>query len=284
MLKFICAIAVLLVVILVAASKTFRGSTRRDSVASPGQPGTSHVVSASDAAIRSLCLASILARTNLEYEAKSQETHAPNGDVDRIFQKNQRQGMENMGLWSALSSRERALMKKPVGSWSTQDIADGQWRAEALRALLWALKSFPSFPPYDEQAPIGAVTAVLPPPDKCQRFISNAALRDDNDIARARSIAELWLWRARTTQLQMSGATPPEGWTFEKIISVTAEWARKEQFFSPIDQDFPALNKPYSKLSEDEWRTVHSIAQERLYALNWLCKYADDWDAVPTGT
>jgi hypothetical protein len=220
----------------------------------------------------------------LEHEEKSQEAHAPNDDVDRVFQKNQRQGMEGMGLWSALSSRERALMEKPVGSWSTQDIADGQWRAEALRALLWALKSFPSLPPYDQQVPIEAVTAVLPPPNRCQRFIRNAALRDENEITRARSTAELWLWRARTTQLQMSGATAPEGWTFEKIISVTADQARTEQLFTPIDQDFPALNKPYSKLSEDEWHTMRSVAQERLYALNWLCKYAEDWDSVPTRT
>ena len=30
--------------------------------------------------------------------------------------------------------------------------------------------------------------------------------------------------------------------------------------------------------------TMGSIARERLYALNWLCKYAEDWDEVPTGT
>ena len=82
----------------------------------------------------------------------------------------------------------------------------------------------------------------------------------------------------------MSGTAAPDGWTFEKIIAMTAEKANEDKLFVPIDHDFPALNKAYAKLSEDEWHTLNSIAQERLYALNWLCKYADDWDEVPTGT
>jgi len=165
-----------------------------------------------------------------------------------------------------------------------QDIADGQWRAEAIGVLLWALKSDDELRPYDRQSSSADVMKVLPSPSDSARFIRKAQLRSAEQILDARDTAELWLWRARTTQLQMTGAAAPEGWTFEKIIAMTAEKAGKNKVFAPIEDDFPALNKAYSKLSGDEWQTIRSIAQERLYALNWLCKYAEDWDSVPTGT
>jgi hypothetical protein len=201
---------------------------------------------------------------------------------NHTFQENQRHFMQSCGLWDALSSHERALLEESVGAWSAQDIADGQWRAEALCVLLWALKQNSDLAPYDKQMPITNLPD--PTPGASARFIRNAVLRNKDEIKEARTIAELWLWRARTTQLQLSGAAPPAGWTFEKIIATTAEGAQKKKVFLPIDHDFPVLNKAYSKLSEEEWRTMRSIAQERLCALNWLCRYAADWDAVPTGT
>jgi hypothetical protein len=207
---------------------------------------------------------------------------------DGIFQTNQRRWMQTQGLWNALSSRERTLLEKPLGTWSTQEVANGQWRGEALGVLLWALKPNGNLPPYDY--PNANVMDSLPPPSDSARFVRNAKLRDAAEIIKARSVAELWLWRARTTQLQSDdmtlpgGVDLPEGWTFEKIIATAAEKAHGHKLFVPIDHDFPALNKAYAKLSEEEWCTMRSIAQERLYALNWLCKYAEDWDAVPTGT
>ena len=192
--------------------------------------------------------------------------------------------LKSNGMWDALSLRERTLLEKPPGAWSMQEIADGQWRAEALSVLLWALKQTQDFPAYDTQAPIASVMSSLPPPGSSVRFVSKAALRSENEILKARNVAEPWLWRARTTQLQLSGTAAPEGWTFEKIIATAAEGAQRKKLFTPIDNDFPVLNKAYAKLSEDEWQTMRSIAQERLYALNWLCKYAADWDKVPTGT
>ena len=198
--------------------------------------------------------------------------------------RNQRQFLHEQGLWIALSVRERTLLEKPVGTWSKQEIADGQWRAEAIGVLLWALKPKSDLPSYDKQRSSTDVMDALPPPPSSARFVREAQLRSADEIIGARKVAELWLWRARTTQLQRTGVAAPEGWTFEKIIAMTAEKAGGDRLFVPIDHDFPAFNQAYSKLSEEQWHTMHSIAQERLYALNWLCKYAEDWDAVPTGT
>jgi hypothetical protein len=60
--------------------------------------------------------------------------------------------MKHAGLWDAASTRERILLEKPLGSWSRQEIADGQWREESLTVLLWALRPDMTMPSYDEQA------------------------------------------------------------------------------------------------------------------------------------
>jgi hypothetical protein len=85
-----------------------------------------------------------------------------------------------------------------------QEIADGQWRAEALSVRLWALKQTQDIPAYDTQAPIASVMGLLPSPGSSVRFVSKAALRGENAILEARNVAELWLWLARTTQLQLT--------------------------------------------------------------------------------
>ena len=268
--------------IAVSALHAFKGC--QNASGSPSGADGSEVVSATNAATRTLCLASIVARANLEYGLNSDPASTSNKRPDNnAFQQKQRRWMEAEGLWDGLSLHERTLLEKPVGTWSKQEMADGQWRAEAIRVLLWALRPDAKLPPYDRQT-YDEVMSALPRPEDRVGFIRKAQLRNAEAIIAARGIAELWLWRARTTQLQMSGAAAPEGWTFETIIAMTAEKANEDKLFVPIDHDFPAFNKAYSKLSDDELQTMGSIARERLYALNWLCKYAEDWDQVPTET
>ena len=98
--------------------------------------------------------------------------------------------------------------------------------------------------------------------------------------------AENWLWRARTTQIQKEPDKypPPSGWTYEKIISMAAEHWEKEGLFKAVRGDYPARGKAYSDLTDKEWQELRSIANERLYGLNWLCKQAANWDLVPTET
>ena len=286
MVKLLVLIAIVLgavAVITVSDLHAVRGS--QDAPGSPGGAATSRVVSATDAARRMLCLAAILARTSLEYGLKFEPASTSKNSPDvHAFQQKQRQWMDDQALSNGLSLSERTLLEKPVGTWSEQEIIDGQWRAEEIGVLLWALKLNEKLPPYDKEPSSADVMAALPHPDDSVGFIRKAQLRSAEEIIAARGVAELWLWRARTTQLQMTGVAAPEGWTFEKIIAMTADKANEDKLFVAIDHDFPALNKAYSKLSEDEWHTMRSIAEERLYTLNWLCKYAEDWDAVPTGT
>lgn len=196
--------------------------------------------------------------------------------------------MKQEGLWEAASVRERALFEKPFGSWERQELLDGSWRVEALAIFIWALGSRTDLPPYDRQAHEtnleSDIASLVSHPPEPQSFIAHATLRDVREVRKARDVAELWLWRARTTQLQREHRTPPEGMTFEGIIAEAAKAGERDGLFKAIDNDFPALGRSYARLSETEWYRMRSIASERLYALNWLCGYSDDWDHVPTDT
>ena len=90
--------------------------------------------------------------------------------------------MKHAGLWDAASTRERILLEKPLGSWSRQEITDGQWREESPMVLLWALRPDMTMPPYDEQAFQSEVMKSVPHPMASQAFISNAKFRDSGDI------------------------------------------------------------------------------------------------------
>jgi hypothetical protein len=249
------------------------------------------VVEAQSAAKRALCLAALVLRALTEHrlhpepgvrQSVDMSTVGPDLAVLRV------QRMKQEGLWEAWSVREQALLEKPLGSWQKQELIDSSWRVEDIGVLIWALESSADFPPYDRLAHETNLEAnitklVLDPPD-AQPFIAHAKLRDVREIRKARDVAELWLWRARTTELQKKHVAPPEGMTFEGIIAEAARAGERDGLFKPIDNDFPALGRSYAKLSEIDWYRMRSIAWERLYALNWLCRYSDDWDHVPTDT
>lgn len=192
--------------------------------------------------------------------------------------------MKQEGLWETASPHERALFEKALGSWKKQEIADSQWREEGLAVLVWSVSSGADFPPYDQLASESSVIELVPKPWDAKTFVTHARLRDPLEISRARDTAELWLWRARTTQLQNEHTTLPKGMSLKSIISTAAKAAQADGLFTAIEDDFPALGRSYAKLSDKEWHTLRSIATERLYALNWLSGYSADWDNVPTDT
>ena len=75
-------------------------------------------------------------------------------------------------------------------------VVDAVWRGEALGTLLWSLHLL-ELPPYDR------------PFDTDEVVEANAAageLRDPDELELERDSARLWHWRARTTDLQQSGA------------------------------------------------------------------------------
>lgn len=201
------------------------------------------------------------------------------------------QSLKNFELWEYLTPRELEFTQATMHTMSERQQVDAIWRVEAAQVLLWAVGAIDEIPPYDSPAD----HEVLKQHPNCSvpEFIERATLRPREEIGRARDIAELWHWRSRTRQLIERGDVPHEELakagmrSFDDIVRITARAAYNEHSLSAcIDEDFPALGKAYSKLTDEEWFTVRSITMERHFALNWLCGYApgNDWDRTPTET
>ena len=153
-----------------------------------------------------------------KYELLSDPEHDSCGHGKEVFQENQRTWLQANGIWASLSSAERASLEKPVGSWSKQEISNGQWRGDALGVLLWPIQRNEQLLPCDQPMFGENLDKSFPPPSGAAHFIKNAKLRDGDEIRKAREVAELGLWRARTTELQKDRFAPPEGRTFQRLL------------------------------------------------------------------
>jgi hypothetical protein len=155
--------------------------------------------------------------------------------------------------------------------------ADALWSAEGLGVLLWALE-LAQLPPYDRPfAPEPLVAAK----------IDDAELRPDDEIDRARQIARLWHWRARTAAVQEDGDVdlPAQWQSFDQLVGATAMRGHEQGLLPrPLRGDFPAYGTVYRDLDEEQLAEAHNIAWERHRALNWLCGLGKRWDDVPTDT
>lgn len=245
------------------------------------------LVAARKAAQRALCLAAVVTRAEFEYRLLDKPAQKPQRQAEQQRHSDEiNRWLKEESLWKELSRRERELLARPLGGWRPQETADGQWRREALCVLAWALgriKPMPRFDqPSDAKELLEAVEFMKPPAG----LVSRAKLPLESEITGARNVAELWLWRARTYRFHTNPQKypPPSGMSYNDLIRQVADMAEEKGLFRAIEHDFPVGGQAYSKLSEDEVSELHSIASERLYALNWLCGYSENWDAVPTLT
>jgi len=157
------------------------------------------------------------------------------------------------------------------------EVVDAIWRGEALGTLLWSLHLV-ELPPYDR------------PFDTDEVVQANAAageLRDPDELELERDAARLWHWRARTTELQRSGAIelPARYASFDQLIAATAMRGHDEGLLpAPVRGDFRAYGKVYRHLTPEQLAEAHSIAAERHHALNWLAGEGSGWADVPLDT
>lgn len=166
----------------------------------------------------------------------------------------------------------------------TQAQIDASWGAESAGMLMWAVQLTSSIPPYDEEISPAPMVNLPNAPN-----VHKAVLRSNADLGRARDDAELWHWRARTTQGLQSGQIPRTigNITIDEVISTTAHLAYNAgDIPRPIDNDFPAFGKAFKDLAPDEFQEMMSISMERHKAFNWLCGYStgNRWDETPTDT
>ncbi|SHI76566.1 protein of unknown function [Desulfatibacillum alkenivorans DSM 16219] len=241
---------------------------------------------------RALCLAVMVKRGRLEIKLRKSQARGNESihkEINELYQ-----WVKDNALYEALADSESALLRRMGGTWSQQEAGAACWRNEALGTLLWALGAVEEIPPYDhpfewedlsQKLPVPAAKEDFPAPDPVGLFLHKAVIKDPEEIANARELAELWHWRARTTQIMEQGVEAPEGFSFEQIISQAANAAyTQNEIPQPLGGDFPVFGKAYASLGPEELQLAASIARERHLALNWLCMYAEDWDSTPTDT
>ena len=172
--------------------------------------------------------------------------------------------LEEDGLATGLSARERALLGDPLEEWSDEQRIAAASRGESLGVLLWTLSIVGEVPPWDE--PFDAVE-LAPLGDSLEELLERSQLRPRDEIERARDLADLWQWRATAAgrDLDVLGGTARAAFDAGDIPA-------------PIDGDFPLFGKAYRNLDLDEAALAASIAAERRHALAWLCGQSADWD------
>ena len=156
-------------------------------------------------------------------------------------------------------------------------VVDAVWRGEGLGTLLWGLQ-LAELPPYDQP---------FDPDELVEASLEEARLRDADEIELERESARLWLWRARTTDLQAAGDVelPERFASFDQLIAATAMRGFEQGLLpAPMRGDFRAYGKVYRHLAPEQQAEAHSIALERQHALNWLAGLGDSWDDVPLDT
>ena len=170
-------------------------------------------------------------------------------------------------------------LREALGRLPSDDpaVVDAVWRGEGLGTLLWALQ-LAELPAYDTP---------FDPDALLEATLEEARLRDAEEIELERESARLWLWRARTTELQAAGDVelPERFASFDQLIAATAMRGFEQGLLpAPMRGDFPAYGKVYRHLAPEQQAEAHSIALERQHALNWLAGLGDSWDGVPLDT
>ena len=156
-------------------------------------------------------------------------------------------------------------------------VVDAVWRGEGLGTLLWGLQ-LAELPPYDQP---------FDPDTLLEAALEEARLRAAEEVELERESARLWLWRARTTDLQAAGDVelPERFASFDQLIAATAMRGFEQGLLpAPMRGDFRAYGKVYRHLAPEQQAEAHSIALERQHALNWLAGLGDSWDDVPLDT
>ncbi len=256
--------------------------------------GKVEMVSVQSAGERLYCLAAIVMRGQFEMVIGSSASTTTTAEASDVLVGEHKKLIQNVnswlkteGLWDTLSTKEQALLSKPPGTWDERDELDASWRTEAAAVIAWSLGMVDTVPAYDQSFSdadlLKATGGMLKP---VRRKIMAMKLRPADEIAKARDVVELWLWRARTTMLKKDPQQykPPKGLSFDRIVRITAAKAHGDGLFKAIDGDFPACGKAYRDLDDEQWSLMRSIASERLWGLNWMCGYESDWDEVPLGT
>ncbi len=224
---------------------------------------------------------SVLVRV-VQWEASAPESGADAAALAAGAQRAEAE-LRERGLWDAATPAEqRFLTNSPLAA-DERARVDASWALEALPPLAWALGLVPELPPYEVVVDAEFVAGF--PDASVAELVARAKPRSDAERDRERSLAELWLWRARTRELIERGTPAPRGFrSFDEIVRKAAANGQRQKLLGElVDGDFALFGRAYRDLDESEFATVRSLAIERLRAHNWLCGRAPSnrWQDTP---
>jgi hypothetical protein len=182
-----------------------------------------------------------------------------------------------------LSREERRLHKKKLGRWSFENIGERFWRIESLKAVLWCVQVFDEMPTYFDVGQVNDTYTRLPEGQDVTRFLARAKLRDEDEIAQERDLAQFLNWRCRTEMLRLQGIKPPRDDSFKKVVARALPAIEENGF--PIAHDGVDIlvnGVRFNDLGEEKGN-VMSICYERHLALEWVLS-EDDWDEAHADT
>jgi hypothetical protein len=177
----------------------------------------------------------------------------------------------------ALGRLVRGALEQVADGADEPAVVEALWQGEGLGVLLWAF-SLVDLAPYDRPFDYESLLQVTG---------GDAELRPLEEIDAARETAQLWHWRARTSEIlaQQQPALPAHWQSFDQLVAATAMRGHQRGLLPrPLRGDFPAFGTVYRHLNADQHAEALSIAWERHRALNWLCGFGENWDDVPTDT
>lgn len=192
--------------------------------------------------------------------------------------------LENQGYTEFLTTSERELFEKEVGTGNSKEIILKQVQYEAIEPCLWAvglrekLSEFDQFV-LDDFHPVLKIGKN----HSIDSLVSKSNLKSMEDLVLQREIAMLWHWRAR----EANNSIFKTGKVKDIIISTFGkeyeQIVQHIQSFKQGQEDFVADSKQFSKLSTEEIRKVAIISMWRQYALEWITG-EDEWDEIDTST
>jgi hypothetical protein len=188
------------------------------------------------------------------------------------------------GFADEATTDEMLILAASLGTVPAQLWEDIEGAAEGAVALLWALGYLEEMPAYDWRPDLPPIAQHVPVMGDATGFVEQASLRSRVEIEKARTLAEIWHWRADTTRILMErpNEASVSNWYRREVLALTAQWAAEGSDASAlIEGDMPAFGKSYAALTEDEWWHCYMLAIERHRAVNWLCGYDEAWDDVP---
>jgi hypothetical protein len=230
-----------------------------------------------DVALRLLIEIGIVNRAGLEAAKTKEQRATANEDRFDLLA-----WLIDAGADALMTPFEQALFKESVGKIDKCDVRELAFAMESAAILAWSLGQFEVDPGLPSIRDGGALLAALPGPgDDVGTFLSTAHLRELEEIAEAREIAEIWWWRF-DSEVDREMLSPAERKELDDTILVTSDEAMTAGYLrEEVNGDFAIDGVKVRDLDEESLDDYWWITQRRAKALNWLCGYGATWDDAP---